>query len=144
MAVTFRDITEENFYNCIKLSVRDDQRFVASNVFSIAQSKIDSKWIIKSIYHNQEIVGFAMYNLDYPNKTLYLCRFMIDKQHQHKGYGRKALDILRDIAVQDDQIERMKLSTNPENKYGIKVYEKFGFVDTGVLDDDEEVFVLDL
>ena len=34
------------------------------------------------------------------------------------------------------------LSTNPDNAYGIKVYEKFGFRDTGVLDEDEEVFEL--
>ena len=38
----------------------------------------------------------------------------------------------------------MELSTRLENKYGIKVYEKFGFKDTGVLRLGDEVFVLSL
>jgi diamine N-acetyltransferase len=40
MTVELRDITRDNWLECIRLQVRDDQKtFVASNVFSIAQAQ---------------------------------------------------------------------------------------------------------
>jgi len=144
MSLSLREFTANNFRECVKLKVRDDQPFVASNVYSIAQSKVEPEWIIKGIYSDETMVGFMMYLFDYQEKMLYLCRFMIDQRYQHQGYGKGALDLLKKIAMADPGIERMELSTNPDNAYGIRVYEKFGFVDTGVLDDGEEVFVLDL
>ncbi len=52
------------------------------------------------------------------------------------------MDILKGMAMKDPGIEKIELSTKPDNEHGIKVYEEFGFIDTGVLDDGEEVFVL--
>jgi len=144
MTLSFKEITVDNFIQCVRMKVNDDQNFVAPNVFSIAQSKVEPQFIPMAIYNNDTMVGFLMYELDYKNKKLYLCRFMIDPKYQHMGYGKGALEILKEIAMKDPDIERMELSTSPENAHGIKVYEKFGFKDTGVLDGDEEVFVLDL
>lgn len=144
MSLTFRDVTEDNFIECVRLSVRDDQRFVAPNVFSIAQSKVEPKWITKTIYSDDAMVGFLMYEVDHSKGQLYLCRLMVDQKFQRKGYGKGALDLLREIAIGDPKIARMELSTRPDNTDGIRVYERFGFKDTGVMDDDEEVFVLEL
>jgi diamine N-acetyltransferase len=144
MSLSFKEITPDNFIECIQLKVGEDQKFVASNVFSIAESKIAPKFIPMAIYNDETMVGFIMYELDYQKKQLYLCRFMIDQNYQHMGYGKAALDLLKEIAMVDAGIEKMELSTSPKNAHGIKVYEKFGFKDTGVLDDGEEVFDLDL
>ena len=145
MAVKFRDITEDNFDECVKLKVRADQPYVAPNVYSIAQAKVDPDWTIKAIYADDAMVGFAMYVLDPEvEHELYLCRFMVGELFQGKGYGTAALGILRAEAEATPGIQRMKLSTRPDNANGIRVYERFGFVDTGVLDDGEEVFVLEL
>lgn len=76
---------------CVQLKVRDDQPYVATNVFSIAQSKIEPKYIPMAIYKDETMVGFLMYELNYQKKELYLCRFMIDQQYQHMGYGKSAL-----------------------------------------------------
>jgi diamine N-acetyltransferase len=144
MVITFRDITQDNFYECMGLSVRKDQPFVASNAFSVAESKIFPFWITKAIYADEQMVGFLMYENNYEVKELYLCRFMIDARYQGKGYGKGALDLLKEIAMEDQGIEKMKLSTSKDNAYGIKIYEKFGFKDTNEMEDDEEVFVMDL
>ena len=144
MPVIFKEITSDNFHDCIRLKVRDDQKFVASNVYSIAQSKIEPKWLPRAIYHDETIVGFVMYELDYETNLLYLCRFMISENHQHKGYGKDALQVLKELAENDAKIEKIELSTTPEKAYGIKVYEKFGFEDTGMIDDGEKVFVLNI
>ena len=144
MNLHLQEITKDNFIECIRLRVRDDQRYVASNVFSIAQSKVEPKWKPLAVYDRQTMVGFVMFELDYQNKKLYLCRFMIDERHQRKGYGKATLDILREMAMQDPQIMEIELSTRPDNEYGIKFYENFGFKDTGILDEGEKVFVLKL
>jgi diamine N-acetyltransferase len=128
----------------MKLSVRKDQPFVASNAFSMAESKIFPNWITKAIYWDEELVGFMMYEKNYAEHELYLCRFMIDQRYQGKGYGKAALDKLKEIALGDEKIKQITLSTNPENKNGIRIYEKFGFVDMKYMDHEEEVFVLDL
>ena len=144
MSSTLREITESNFLECMRLRVRDDQRFVASNVYSVAQSKIEPKYVPMAIYHEDTMVGFVMYELNYQKKELYVCRLMIDQQYQHMGYGKGALDVLKEIAVGDPGIEKIELSTKPDNTYGTKVYERLGFKDTGLLDEGEEVFVLEL
>ncbi len=144
MEVSFEEITKANFRECVQLTVRDDQPFVAANVYSIAQAKVDPKWIIRAIYANDAMVGFLMYELNYRKAELYLCRFMIDQRFQHMGYGRAALELLKRTAMEDPRIQKMVLSTRPTNEYGIRVYTRFGFTDTGILDGDEEVFELDL
>lgn len=128
----------------MKLSVRTDQPFVASNAYSVAESKIFPNWITNAIYYGEEMVGFLMYTKNYEENELYLCRFMIDQKHQGKGYGKGALDKLKEIAMSDEKINKLSLSTDPENKNGIRIYEKFGFVDMNYMDDGEEVFELDL
>lgn len=144
MKITLRDITQDNFYECMRLSVRKDQPFVASNAFSVAESKLFPFWITKAIYADEQMVGFLMYFFNYEEKELYLCRFMIDAQYQGKGYGKGALDLLKQLALEDQGIEKMKLSTAKDNANGIRIYEKFGFKDTHEMEDNEEVFVMDL
>lgn len=144
MSISLREITQDNFFACMRLSVRNDQPFVASNAFSVAESKIFPDWITKAIYYGEEIVGFMMYAMDYKENELYLCRFMIDQKQQGKGYGKAALDRLKEIAMHDENIHKITLSTHPENTNGIRIYEKFGFVDMKYMEDDEEVFTLDL
>lgn len=144
MCVSFREITQDNFFECMRLSVREDQPFVASNAFSVAESKIFPYWITKAIYHEDKMVGFLMYTKDFDKNELYLCRFMIDQKYQGKGYGKAALDKLKEIAMSDEKIQKITLSTNPENANGIRIYEKFGFVDMNTMDEGEEVFTLAL
>jgi diamine N-acetyltransferase len=144
MSISLREITQENFFVCMHLSVRDDQPFVASNAFSVAESKIFPGWITNAIYYDEEMVGFMMYTMDYDENELYLCRFMVDQKYQGKGYGKAALDILKEIAMGDEKIHKITLSTSPANANGIRIYEKFGFVDMKYMEEGEEVFVLDL
>lgn len=144
MTITLREITQDNFYECMRLSVRKDQPFVASNPYSVAESKLFPFWITNAIYHDEEMVGFMMYAKFYERNELYLCRFMIDQKFQGKGYGKEALERLKEIAMSDEKITKIKLSTSPDNQNGIRIYEKFGFVDLHCMDDGEEEFLLEL
>ena len=99
------------------------------------RSKGHTEWIVEDIYcdcyeqrsmlwvfHDENDKGFAILQ---PNgKSL----------HVWCAYG----------FMSDEKINQITLSTHPTNENGIRIYEKFGFVDTKYMDDDEEVFILDL
>ena len=142
-SVTLRDITRDNFKQCIKLEVRDDQKtFVATNVFSIAQSKVEPTYIPQAVYHDEEMVGFCMYGYDPEDDCYGVGRLMIDKHHQGKGYGRAAIvEAIRRMREQPDCRE-IALSVEPENTSAQKLYESLGFVKTGEVVHGEEVMRL--
>ncbi len=65
MKITLREITPQNFRECIDLKVADGQEnFVAANLMSIAQAKIYPTAKPFAVYHDNEMVGFVMYGFD--------------------------------------------------------------------------------
>lgn len=98
--ISLQDLDHENWILCARLSLDEFQKdYVASNVYSIAESKVEEHYCPRVICFNDEVVGFLMYcvEIDPPDKTLFwLFRLMIGKDHQVKGYGTKALQIAID------------------------------------------------
>jgi diamine N-acetyltransferase len=77
MSLEFRPVTRENWETLIDLKVREDQRdFVASNLYSIAESQFgfeeEGHWDLfpYGIYADGKPVGFAMtgLNLNHPRR----------------------------------------------------------------------------
>ena len=143
MSITFREITVENFNDCTELDANDEGRFVAPNVYSIAESKFNTNLQLKAIYNENVMVGFIMYEINKAKKELYIYRLMIDKKYQNKGYGKESLDLIKDIS-RGRGLERIKLSTSKENVHGIRLYEKSGFIDSKSMKENEEVYVFEL
>jgi diamine N-acetyltransferase len=72
-----------------------------------------------------------------------LWRLMIDKNEQGKGYGQAALhEIIK--YFKENGVDRIYLSTAPENELGLHVYHKAGFRETGEMEDEEAILVLKL
>ena len=75
-----------------------------------------------------------------------LWRLMIDKRHQHKGYGRQAvaqaLDFIRSAPC--GKAEYCYLSYEPDNAVAKALYASFGFQETGDKDGDEVIAALRL
>lgn len=143
MTVSLQPINRENFEECIKLSLKEDQKhFVASNVYSIAESKVDPDMIIYAIFSDETMVGFLAYEQDYKVNEIFIDRFMIDQRFQGKGYGTKALELIKQMAEKDSNVKFLRLSTCKENTNGIRLYKKFGFIDTGRIEYDENVYEL--
>ncbi len=142
MTITLRNLTSDNFDECVDLEVREDQkRFVAPNVYSLAESHFRHECVTKAIYADEEMVGFLMYcyGEDYPG-TLYLMRFMIGEKHQKKGYAKEAMRQLLLQMEKEFPNQSVFLSTDPDNDYAIRFYEQFGFKCTGEYADDELIF----
>jgi diamine N-acetyltransferase len=143
MAVTLREIDRDNFKQCVRLEVREDQKtFVATNVFSIAQSKVEPSFTPQAVYDGEEMVGFVMYGYDADEGCHYVARLMIDKNHQGKGYGRAAMvEAVRRMRAEPGCRE-IALSVEPENVGAQRLYESLGFRKTGEVVEGEEVMRL--
>lgn len=143
MRIQLRDVTEHNWEEVVELEVFDDQDdFLPSNAYSLAESKYDPHAIPKAIYNGKKLIGFLMYeSLAYCGErgSYSLYRFMIDRKHQRKGYGRAAVQALVDlIRKQDRSVRRITVCYEPENIGSKTMFGKFGFKEIG-LDEDNEM-----
>lgn len=144
------DITKDNWEKVIFLTTNIknihslSEEFVASNAYSILESFYEDQWKIKAIEHEGELIGFTMYGFCEERNFYELCRFMIDRKHQGQGYGTQALSLIVEEMKSEYNCNEIYLSTDPENARAKHVYEKIGFVSTGEIWYDEELYVLKL
>ncbi len=143
MSIELRPITKDNFGSIINLEVSQDQvNFVASNLYSIAESKVYPECIPLAIYANGTPVGFLMYAFDHKDASYWICRLMVDRYFQGKGYGRQAMQQILVEIKKRPNIDFVKLSINPYNQAAEKLYSDLGFVKTGETVEGEEVMCL--
>lgn len=155
-----RKVTFKNIDELIALKVREDQlEFVAPNVLSLAEAYVAVSGghtaLPFGLYEGDEPVGFAMFgygSLDDPDEpdiaqgNYCLWRFMIDRERQGRGLGKKAMEVCmeylgtRPLGPGD----KVWLSYEPENTAARELYHKFGFVENGEMCGDEIVAVRDL
>jgi diamine N-acetyltransferase len=143
--VTLREITGDTVRAVCALEVAPEQRgFVAPNAVSIAQAHFEPKAWFRAIYAGEEPVGFVMLSEDTEMPEYYLWRFMVAAEHQGKGYGKRALDLL---------VERVRslpgatelLSSYVRGEAGPRdFYLRYGFEETGDVEEGEHVIRLEL
>jgi diamine N-acetyltransferase len=147
--ITLRDITTANWETCLELQVRDDQDgYVAPNTYSLVQAAYepDFQWTPLGIYCDETMVGFLMYGQpEYPEfgRCVWeICRLMVDKNHQGKGYGRAAMvEAIRRISSHAD-CDSIYIAFHPENAAAQALYTSLGFVHAGMMIDHEIVMRL--
>lgn len=142
--VSLREVTKETVRTILRLrTTKEQENFVAPNDFSIAEAYFEREhaWF-RAIYADETPVGFAML-YDNPEKeegpTYYLWRFMIDQRYQRMGFGKQALDLLVAHVRTRPNATHMTLSYVPGEGGPAEFYHRYGFVDTGEVDDDDEL-----
>lgn len=149
MSIYLKDIDENNLEECTLLTTNKDgkhyvfEEFVASNTFSIAQSKVQKGWIVKAIYDDDLMIGFSMYGYCYEYDFYEICRFMIDYKYQGKGYGRRSLIKIIEEMKKNEECKDIYISFAPKNNIARSLYESLGFKDTGKTLEDELLFKLE-
>jgi len=139
--VSLRPVTKDNLDAVLNLEVAEAQKgFVAPNVFSMAEAALEPKAWPRAIYADETPVGFLMMHLP----TCYLWRFMIGAEHQGKGYGYQALNLLIEYVRLRPQAQELTLSYVPGEGCPQPFYQKLGFVDTGEVHDGENIMKLTL
>lgn len=154
-------VNEENIWDILNLDVfAEQQEFVASNAVSLSEAylvlkdRIDAQVFPFGIYDSNTLIGFLMIGYgkcwqdapDLADKNYNLWRLMIDKKFQQNGYGKKAVELAIQFVKQFPcgSANHFWLSYEPENQVAQSLYSSCGFYETGELDHDELIAVLDL
>lgn len=155
MSIELHLVTIQNWLELTQLQVREDQKsFVASNVYSIAESQFgfddsDCKhWDFNSygIYNEDVAVGFLVYgfNFEHPKYQAYIFRLMVDEKFQGRGYGRFGMKKMLEIFQADERIKYAAVSYKPRNEVARKLYARLGFYEPGEMVGGETLAVLKL
>ncbi|MDR6871248.1 diamine N-acetyltransferase [Bosea sp. BE125] len=94
--LSLREVTAASVRAICALKVADSQSgYVAANAVSIAQAHFEPTATFRAAYAEETPVGFIMWrpDSDDPDRVMSLWRFMIDRDHQGKGYGKAALNL---------------------------------------------------
>ncbi|UEL47760.1 GNAT family N-acetyltransferase [Terrisporobacter hibernicus] len=128
MNINFKEIDKSNYNICINLKVGDHQKdYVASNAISLVQAFYEEELYPIGIYNDEEMVGFILYDYDKELEGWSFSRFMIDINHQNKGYGSKALEKFLEFFHKKYEEENLYTSVEIDNEVAMKLYEKYGF-----------------
>lgn len=154
--IELRKITEDNIDEVIALEVGENQKdfMQMTNLRCIADAYVLNAGGIPAtpfgIYADGVAVGFLMYIYDttdhesfqnevfYGKKIYFIWNFMIGKSYQRKGYGKRAFEkMLADIETMPyGKSEYVDLFYHKGNAVAKTIYASFGFVDTGIIQDD--------
>jgi diamine N-acetyltransferase len=152
-AVTLRELTDENRALVEALAVSEEQEdYVATVTVSLADALAHPEampWY-RAIYADDTPVGFVMLSdgITDPDPTLlgpyYLWRLLIDRQHQGRGYGTAAIDLVVAHVRTRPDAQALLVSCWVGPATPIPFYERYGFVRTGEVHDGEPVLALAL
>lgn len=133
--IYLKPIDKDNWEEAIHLSVKDEQKnFVASNLYSIAQVQFLENFKAMGVYRGNDMVGFTMFGIDPDDGNYWIYRVMVDKEHQGKGIGVKAVEhVVEEIKkVNTNRIPYVMIGYHPENMGAKFTYKKAGFVETEI------------
>ena len=134
------EITPGNLQATVSLAThRYQEQFVAPMARSLSQALVPPMhndhpvvpWM-RAVQADGEIVGFMMLSAQSPGEPVpFLWRFLIDRRHQRRGVGRRAIRLLADQFRADGH--QALLVSWEEGPGGPRpFYERLGFVPTGV------------
>ena len=154
LELNLRPVTQDNWQEALKLTVRpDQQQFVAAYepIVAVALSKAyihlgGATWIPYAVYAGTVMVGFVelAYWPDAPSQY-WIFHFFIDQQYQGQGYGRAALEALIRLVKREHQMcDALFLVVHPDNHRAQLLYLHAGFRLTGEMRWGEPVYQLSL
>ncbi len=126
----FREIGRSNYWDCMILTVDDSQvGFVADNKQSLIEAAYEDGLYVLGIYHEETMVGFVLYDYDDTFPGWSMSRFMIGKQFQGKGYGKRAVVAFLDYFKKKHNADKLYISVSLDNAVARKMYSNIGFVE---------------
>jgi diamine N-acetyltransferase len=146
--IKLKSVTADNWEVVVELEFGAGQKdLVASNLYSDAEAQFDPRRAPACPlclearrrlpeYDEQKTKGKAQ------EASIY--RFMIDRKHQGKGYGRAALSKALEEMRAIPGVNRISIRYMPENPVAKPFYASFGFMKVGRDRDGKVISVLKL
>lgn len=140
MTLALRPVGARNWHAVAALEVDEAQRdFVAAPSYYLALCCYgESGWKPLAIEVAGEVVGFLMWALDPEDGACWLGGLLIDRRHQRRGHGRRALARALELLGKQG-FERFALSYQPGNAAARALYASLGFAESGEREGDEVV-----
>lgn len=138
--VQLKEITKDNLDEVLRLKVAEHQKsFVSTTADSLAQAYVyrDTAFPF-AVYADEKPVGFIMLGYYESRKQYTLWKFLIDKEHQGKGYGKEALK--QGITYLKEQFDAKEIYTGVSlgNETAKRLYKSMGFTETGLIEEGME------
>lgn len=142
MDISLREVNRQNYEAVCELEVATEQEpYVACNMWSLVEAAYNDGHSCRAIYLAQQPVGFLMWVKETP-ELISIWRFMVDKQHQQKGIGRRAMALALAEIRQEAGIKQIEICYNPQNPVAKNFYGSFGFTEQGLDDEGEDMLAL--
>ena len=124
----FREIDKSNYWDCMALTIDDSQEgFVADNKQSLVEAAYEDGLYTLGIYQDETMVGFVLYDYDETFLGWSMSRFMIGKQFQGKGYGKRAVVAFLEYFKANHDADKLYISVSLDNTVARKMYSDIGF-----------------
>lgn len=120
----------------ILIQLTEEQQKQISS-FETIQSMIGEPDILAyDIYLDSRCIGFAMLRM-YSKNGVFLWDYAIESKCQNKGYGTEALKCLLKFLKSTLDIKEITTTYIWGNEHAKHIYEKVGFIETDVVDEDD-------
>lgn len=140
MSVTLNPITGDDVVPLGNMSVRDDQdRFIAPNIFTIAQARFHTGAYDFCIWNGDQRVGLIalidmaehddLNAIDDP-AAVFVWRLLIGTEFQGLGFGKAAMQAAETWTVARGKT-LVQIQAVQDNVVAIGLYESLGYVRTG-------------
>ncbi len=133
-------VTEDNWMDIASLTVKEYQKnYVAPAIGILARGYVyrDCNVKIYAFEEDSNIVGTALVREFTDEPQGYdLQQFMIDQRYQNKGYGSQALQLILDELRNESHYDHVELCVKKADAEAIHLYEKYGFTDSGYVDEE--------
>ncbi|MFT4145642.1 MAG: GNAT family N-acetyltransferase [Mobilitalea sp.] len=157
--VQLKTVTFENVHKVLQLKPDEGQRKYVEDVsttIALAYAGINEECPgeCSVIYHEDEPVGVVLIGrsvvteqepeiLKQYQYAYRIMGFFIDHKYQHKGIGKKAFQLALEKVKEYPEGTSLPISLEVkiQNSSAIKLYESFGFYDTGVRYEDDCVLI---
>ncbi|CAO3613940.1 unnamed protein product [Cunninghamella echinulata] len=138
--ISFKEITKDNLKEIGELAVLENQVDSGGNWKIIAESNYHEDAWIRGIYFKEEPVGLIMLSLWEPEEWYAVWKFMIDHRRQKLGIGSKVINMaILEIKKLYPKASVLRLTCRKPSKEQSPYlfYKKLGFIESGVLVDDD-------
>jgi diamine N-acetyltransferase len=132
MHLEFKEITRDNWEQCIRLRVPPTQtKYLPSNVYALAESKFLTDRVPLAVYDGRTMIGMVTCSYAPEIGRAWIHRLMIADSFRNKGYTHAALRKLLHRLRKLPGVGVIGADYRPDNQILARVFDHFGFHVTG-------------
>jgi len=139
--IKFLNTDDTNKDELKKIELKPEQKENADlPIDAYKESLLFKNSIPISIYEKNNLIAFLIYEyLDNEKTEFLIWDFVVDANQQGKGYGKKIMLQLIKYLQSNYKLKKICLAFVPENTIARNLYKKLGFIETGKINDDNEI-----